>query len=116
EERVPEGPEGGQAADLIDPAAGAEGREGEAAEHIEGVAEEEQPEGGEGPGGILPEEEGGERQGDEREVPLHPYHPARQRRADGPPAGAEDGADLDRAAQEDGHRPGEEHPRRTVPV
>src|SRR3954465_15562512 len=68
-------PQRQQPAELVDEAGDSEGLEGEASQHVEGVAEQEQPEAGEDPGEILPDEHRGEREGDEGEVALETEHP-----------------------------------------
>jgi len=100
-------PQRQQPAELVDEAGDSEGLEGEASQHVEGVAEQEEPEAGEDPGEILPDEHRGEEEGDEGKVALEAEHPGGQ----GAPSRllpAADVQDLDRSAEEDYSRPGEE--------
>lgn len=113
EERVAAGPEGGEAAELVEEAADPEGLEGEAAQHVEGVAEQQQPEAGKGPGEVLPDQQRREDQGHEGEVPLQAKHPGGQGAGALFPR-APDGHDLDRAAEQDGRRPSEQDARRAA--
>ena len=55
-EGVPVGPEGDKAADLVDDAAAPEGQERQAPQRVEGVAEEQEPDGGQGLRSIQPDQ------------------------------------------------------------
>ena len=97
--------EGGEPPGLVEDPGDAHRREGEAAEREEVVAEEQQPEPGQVARAVDPEQQSRKRDGDEREIALRAHRPGAEARAPAAPLLAEDRQALDRAADEDRHRP-----------
>src|SRR6185436_3349135 len=100
--------------DLVDQAVAAKRRERDPAQYVERVAEQEQPDARNGPGGALPEQQAGEQDGDEREVSLRPESPAREAAGGRALARFPDRDEFDRAADQNRDRPEEQHAARAA--